>query len=133
MYELTKKQKLDFILKKIEELELTSYDIGKKTNLSISGIEKIINGTSKNPHEETLNKILGFLENKVIGTNIGNNNEVNEPPPVYSRDTMEEVKNNPLVIALTENNRLTREIIILQSLLRENKIPFKNIFEKDEK
>lgn len=129
MYGLTKKQKTEFIIKKVQELELTSYDIGKKTKMSISGVEKIINGTSKNPHESSLNKILEFLESTVLGTEIGKN-IVKEPEPTYSSETMEEVKKNPLVIALTENNKLTREILLLQNLLRENNIPFDDYFKK---
>jgi transcriptional regulator with XRE-family HTH domain len=77
MYDLTRKEKRDFILKKIKELELTAYDIGKKTKLSVSGVEKIINGTVKNPQEETLNKILIFLENKVLGSEL-NNKEIDK-------------------------------------------------------
>lgn len=131
MYGLTKKEKLDFILKQIEKLELTSYDIGKKTNLSISGIEKIINGTSKNPHEETLNKIINFLENKVVGTNIVNT--VQETKEVYNKEIMDKVKNDPFYILLSEKSELTKEVIYLQGILRKNNIPFKDFFEREEK
>lgn len=77
MYGLTKKQKLDFVIEKIKELELTSYEIGKKTNLSVAGIDKLVSGEVKNPHENTLNIIIDFLENKVLGSNLKENNTQN--------------------------------------------------------
>lgn len=128
MYGLTKKQKLDFILKQIAELELTSYDIGKKTNLSISGIEKIINGTSKNPQEGTLNKILEFLENKVVGMNLGKQNEVNEPSEEYKNNTPEKDLRD-LIACKEKNGKLLMEVMRLQSILRQNKIDFDDTFE----
>jgi hypothetical protein len=130
MYNLSKKEKLEFILKTQKELNITATAISKNTKLTEAGAQRILNGTSKNPQENSLNEIILYFEKRVLGTEI-NKDVLKEPETIYSRETMEDVKKNPLVIALTENNRLTREIIILQNLLRENKIPFENIFDKD--
>lgn len=130
MYNLSKKEKLDFILKKVNELELTAYDIGKKTKLSASGIENILNKTVKNPQENTLDKILLFLESKVLGSEL---NKVEEHPPIYEKENKNyNFEENPLVICLQEKNKLTLEIIKLQGLLHKNNIDFKNIFEEND-
>lgn len=133
MYVLTKQQKLDFILEKVEELKLSAYEISKGTNLTEAGIARIIKKIAKSPHENSLNQILEFLEKKVLGSEIGKKNDLNSREIIYSSEVMEDVRKNPLVRALTENNRLTMEILKLHSLLRENNIPFKNIFEEEKK
>lgn len=125
MYELSKKQKLDFILEKITELEISAYEIGKKTGLNTSGIERILNKTVKNPQENTLNKILEFLENKVLGSEIG---KLKEPNETYKK---EENDLRALSECHTKLNQLTIEIVKLQNLLRKNNIEFKNIFEEE--
>jgi transcriptional regulator with XRE-family HTH domain len=136
MYALTKKQKLEFILEKVKEMELTAYDIGRKTKLSVSGIEKILNKTSKNPHEITLNKIITYLESLVLGTNLKENNSnnlVNEETEVYklSEELKNKIHNDPLYKCLNEKILLTQEIVKLQSILYKNNIKFKNIFEEE--
>ena len=85
MYGLSKKQKLEIVLEKIKELEISSYEIGKKTGLSIAGIDKLLSGIVKNPHESTLNTILEFLESKVLGSNLIENNThfLSEPKENY--------------------------------------------------
>lgn len=133
MYGLSKKQKLNFILEKVEELQLSAYEISKGTTLTEAGISRIIRKIAKNPHENSLNQILEFLEKKVLGSEIGKKTEVNEPTETYSKELLEKINNNPLIICLNENSKLTLEIILLQNLLRKNNIPFKNIFEEDEK
>ena len=65
MYNLTKKEKLNFILEKIEELGFSAYEISKDTNLTEAGIARILKGVAKNPHETSLNEIILFLEKKV--------------------------------------------------------------------
>jgi hypothetical protein len=128
MYNLSKKEKLDFVLKTQKELNITANTISKNTKLTEAGIQRIINGTSKNPQENSLNEIILFFEKKVLGTETDKKTEVNEPSIIYGTEIMEDIKKNPLVIALTENNRLTREILNLQNLLRINNISFKDIF-----
>lgn len=51
---LTKEEKLDIIIKKAEELGVTSYEFGQNTSLSDLGARNILNRVSKNP------VILGF-------------------------------------------------------------------------
>jgi transcriptional regulator with XRE-family HTH domain len=70
MYNLSKKEKLEFVLEKCKELSISAYEIAKNSNLTEAGIIRILNGTSKNPHENTLDSIILFLEKKVLGKNI---------------------------------------------------------------
>jgi transcriptional regulator with XRE-family HTH domain len=129
MNTFTKKEKLDFVLEKVQELGLTAYEIGKKTELSISGVEKILNKTSKKPQEETLNRIILFLESlesKNYKEPIEENKKINEEKNGFSKEDLEQ---NPLVKCLNEKNQLFVEVIKLQNILRNNNIDFKNIFE----
>lgn len=123
MYNLTKKEKLDFILKKVDEMQLTAYDIGKKTKLSASGVENILNKTVKNPQENTLDKILLFLESKVLGSEI---NKVEEHPPMYEKSDFDIKK---YISCMETENKLRKEIYKLQGLLRKNSIEFDDEFE----
>lgn len=128
MYNLTKKEKLNFILEKTAELEVSAYEISKNTTLTEAGVQRILNKKVNNPHENTLNTILEYLESKVLGSEIG---KVKEPEEKYNSTIMEEVKNNPLIICLNEKNKLTMEVLKLQNLLRKNNINFVNIFEEE--
>jgi hypothetical protein len=129
MYNLTKKEKLNFILEKVEELGFTAYEISKDVNLTEAGIARILKGVAKNPHETSLNEIILFLEKKVLGSNLSTeNNKVEEPEPTYNKT---EIDSDSFKNCLQEVNILTREIITLQGLLRRNNIDFKNIFEKE--
>jgi transcriptional regulator with XRE-family HTH domain len=121
MYGLSKKQKLNFIIEKVLELEITSYEIGKKTKLSVSGIDKILSGIVKNPQEKTLNTILEYLESKVLGTSLSKElSTLNEPKEAY------DLKNytNEYICCLEERNELLIENIKLKKLLNENNIKF---------
>lgn len=126
MYNLTKKEKLDFIKQKVKELNISAYTISKKINLTEAGIGKILNGTIKNPHESTIDILLLYLEEKVLGSEIDKKiHTIEEPTPTY------EVLNNPLVVCLNEKNKLILEVLKLQNLLRENNISFNNIFKEE--
>ena len=123
MYNLTKEQKLKFIIEKVAEMNISAYEISKKTNLTAAGIGKILNNSIKNPHENSLNTIIEFLEQKILGTEIG---KVSEPKEEYKRIDSEGYRN-----CLQDVNKYMREVIMLQNILRENNIPFRNIFEEE--
>jgi transcriptional regulator with XRE-family HTH domain len=127
MFGLTKKEKLEFVLEQIKKKQLTAYEIGKKTKLSVSGIDKIINGESKNPQENTLNKIILYLEELQLGSGLKNSKE---PDPEYILHPNKEDDLRKLLECEKERNKLTLEILQLQSLLRERKIPFNDFFKK---
>lgn len=129
MNHLTKQEKLKIILEKIKELNVSAYEIAKNTSLTEAGIGKILNGTVKNPHDNTLNSILHYLNNSKFNDNFEEIIHIIEEPKqknIKSKiEEIEELKN-----CLEERNKLTKEIIKLQILLSKNNIPFKNIFEE---
>jgi predicted transcriptional regulator len=130
MYDLTKQEKLKIIKDKIKEINISAYEIAKNTSLTEAGIGKIINGTVKNPHENTLNSIIEYLNKRSFNENFKEIIHIIEEPKQKNikskNNTIEELKN-----CLEERNNLTKEIIKLQILLNKNNIPFKNIFEED--
>lgn len=128
MYNLSKKEKLEFVLEKCKELSISAYEIAKNTNLTEAGIIRILNGTSKNPHENTLDSIILYLEKKVIGKNNSENIHIlaEEKTEYNQTDYSKE-----LINCLEEKNRLTKELVKLQILLTKNNIEFKNILEEE--
>lgn len=59
---MSKKEKIDFILNKVAELKLSSYDVSKKTGLTEAGVQRILKGISKNPHDASVDLIFSYLE-----------------------------------------------------------------------
>lgn len=128
MYGLTKKEKLNFILEKLSEMEISAYELGKKTGLNISGLERIMNRSVKNPHENTLDSIITFLESKVLGSNIG---KVEESKNSYNSNQLLPLTEEYMLECEKEKYRLSHEVInlmkeaaYLKDLLRKNKINF---------
>lgn len=121
MYNLTRKEKKEIILKKVAEFEITAYEISKKTGLNVGGIEKILNGTVKNPHENTLNSILEYLEKYLLGRKEGSIiHTIAEPKTEYN--TQEVSKR--LIDCLEETIELRKELSRLKMVLIKNKIEF---------
>lgn len=74
---LTLKEKIKFIQEKFEQFEITAYQVNKDTGLSAKGIQKILDGDTKKPRNDTLNILLQYLENKALGS------QINEPELFY--------------------------------------------------
>lgn len=53
---------LERLIYVIKTLKLTGYEIAEKTPLSQVGVDKILNGTSANPRETTINTLTQLLE-----------------------------------------------------------------------
>jgi transcriptional regulator with XRE-family HTH domain len=124
MYNLSKKEKLDFVLEKCKELGISAYEIAKNTDLTEAGIMRIFNGTSKNPHENTLNSIILFLEKKVLGKNIGENIHIlEEEKEEYNKSNRTE----DYIKCLEERNDLNIKINKLKILLTKHNIDFESI------
>lgn len=65
---ITKSEKIDLIKKIALENDISAYQIGTDTEVSISSATKIFSGEQKNPRNKTLNIILEYLENAIVGT-----------------------------------------------------------------
>ena len=61
MTTLTKQKKLDFIRELVETESITAYTIAKNTNITESGVQRLLNGSTKNPHINTVNGIYKYL------------------------------------------------------------------------
>ncbi|SHG28559.1 hypothetical protein [Flavobacterium johnsoniae] len=131
MYGLTKKEKLNFILEKVKEMEITAYDIAKNTTLTEAGVLRIINRTSKNPQENSLNAILLYLESKQTGKNYHTNTTQNnkQEEPHLDNFNKKESDLRELVECKHRSEKLIFEVIRLQNLLRKNNIEFENFFD----
>lgn len=86
--ELTKEEKLNFILKSSHDYNITAYEIGKSTELNVSGIDRILKKETKTPNPSTINIIYNYIVNKLSNTN----NILEEPSEIYnSADCLEKV------------------------------------------
>ena len=72
---LTVKETIEIIKEKCLELEITPYKINKDTGLSSKGVQKILDGVTKKPRIETLDTILSYLENSVLGSQLNKEQE----------------------------------------------------------
>lgn len=125
MYNLTKKEKLDFIKQEINKKNISAYIISKNTNLTEAGVGKILNGTVKNPHESSIDTILLYLEKIQLGSGL---NKVEEEAPIYEKSEFDLKK---YILCMETENKLTKEIHRLQTILRKNNINFLDYFEDE--
>lgn len=79
MRELTKDDIIKVIQKQAKDNGITAYQISKNTDLSIRGVQKILDGASKNPRDYTLEMIVNYIEQHLL------DNKVKEPKAVYSK------------------------------------------------
>lgn len=79
MKQLTKDEAIKIIQKQCSENEITAYQIAKNTDLSIRGVQKILDGKSKNPRDYTLEMIFEYIQSHL------EDNKVIEPKAVYSK------------------------------------------------
>ena len=61
MKTLTKEKKIEFIRELADNKKITAYTISKNTNLTESGIQRVLNGYTLNPHINTVNGIYNYL------------------------------------------------------------------------
>ena len=130
MYGLTKKEKLEFVLKTVKEKQYSAYDIAKNTQLTEAGITRILDGTSKKPQENSLDAIMHFLIEKQTGSEykIKNTvNYVNESTDVeyninYQKENI--VLTKQIIKYMQEAYDLLAENVKLKLLLEKNNIKY---------
>jgi transcriptional regulator with XRE-family HTH domain len=129
---MKKLSKLKIILDTVKEHNITAYEIGKNTNLSTVAIQKILKGETKSPNEKTLDIILQFIEDAIVGSNYKG---VREPVPEYLKvDTSFKDSDSELARCYKEQIHLMRKIDYLKTeisklydLLESHNIKFRNI------
>lgn len=79
----SKEEKIEKILQFTRDNNISAYEIAKNTKLTEAGIGKILNKSSKNPREMTVDAIFDYLfnnekiDNKTSISNFKNGEEVN--------------------------------------------------------
>lgn len=76
MNNLSKHDVIKIVQKQCRDHDITAYQIAKNTDLSIRGIQKILDGSSKNPRDYTLDMIFKYIEDYLSP-------KVEEPESVY--------------------------------------------------
>ena len=51
-----------------EKHQITSYEIGENTELNTAGVHRVLHGITKKPRDKTLDIILDYIENKIVGS-----------------------------------------------------------------
>jgi hypothetical protein len=123
MYNLTKEEKINFILKTQKELQISANTISKNTKLTESGVQRILKGTSKNPQENSLNQIIDFFITKVTGSEL-NNELLKEPKEDYTKIPKTEELQQDIINLYKEISALFKEKTRLEKLLEENQIKY---------
>lgn len=119
MNKISIEKKVEIALESIKRHKFTAYEISKGTTLSTLAIQNIITGKTKKPSEKTINEILSFLEDNMLGTNV---KEVNEDKEDYNK--LPPLTLDDYNICLKKNLELMEEIIRLQKILYKNEIEF---------
>lgn len=81
MSELKKEEKVDLIIKEAEKHDITAYEFGTNTEISIFAAERLLKRLTKKPSQKTLNEMLNYIEGKIVGSKI----EANEPEISYPK------------------------------------------------
>jgi len=89
MKKLTKKDKLEFILKKVAEHKFSPEKLAAKTDLTARALRNLLTGEVTNPHLTTVNQLYDFFEK--YGNEIGSNSEANESVPTYMEISADDV------------------------------------------
>lgn len=128
---LTKEKKLQLIEQAVKDFDLTAYEVGHATNLNISSLQKLFDGETKNPHNSTLDTLLSYIETRRQGAALPGHKNFNpnissvaEPQSEYDNKSDKEL----LVEYMAENIKLYKNKAYLEKLLRDNNIPFNEMF-----
>ena len=129
---LDKKKMLDYIIQEINNSEITVYAVSKATNVRQTTIHNIVNGKTKEPHENNLIAIYEYLVKKQSGSGDAKVFEItkneNLPKSISSFDTLLDEKMRIVIKDYSEekftdiNNHLLfllRKVSDLESLIKE--------------
>ena len=88
MSNLTKEEKIKLICEQAEKHDITAYEFGTRTSISIFTARKILLGETKNPSGRTLNEMLNFIEEKTVGSKInGHQNNADQNKTTEESDS----------------------------------------------
>ncbi len=84
---MNKLDKINFIIKACNTNEITAYSIAKGTGLTAFGIDKILDGTTKNPRSVTLDAIIKYIEHRLSEEKL----KLEEPAATYEKRKIEDI------------------------------------------
>ena len=123
MNAIEKKSMLEYILTTIKEKDITVYAIAKDTNLKQTTLHNIVNGRTKNPHENNVILIYEYLKKKFdvsneIKTITGKSDKKGENPAsasLINLDKAIEYKIEEVVKRLMDDkiNNLNENLLIM--------------------
>lgn len=124
---LNKTKKLDFILKSIKKHSITAYEISHSTNLTETGVRRIINGETKRPHINSINGIYDYI----IKTYHSYNANINEAHMDVVADENELLRNSLLEHKdeIKGNFSNLIETLVKKIIAKETGIKFEHINE----
>lgn len=123
MYNLTKEEKLNFILKNQKELKISANTISKNTDLTEAGVQRILKGISKNPQEKSLNKIVEYIISLTTGSNL-HKEATQEAEADYIKIPNTNELQQEIINCFKEIKELTKENTKLKDLLDQNNINY---------
>jgi len=142
MNSIEKKEMLKYILTTIKEKKITVYAIAKATNLKQTTLHNIVNGRTKNPHENNVILIYEYLKKRFDISNeiksITGKGNTNEKKSVTTNqidlDKVIEYKIEEVVKRLMDDkiNNLNENVLILIRKIFDIEMQL-NIKEKEEK
>ena len=129
---LDKKKMLDYIIEAINTSEITVYAVSKATNVRQTTIHNIVNGKTKEPHENNLIAIYNYLLKKQSGSESAKGFEITKnEKPLKSSSSFDNLLDEKMKIIIKEysdekfkeiNNHLLfllRKVSDLESLNKE--------------
>jgi len=129
---LDKKKMLDYIIQEINNSEITVYAVSKATNVRQTTIHNIVNGKTKEPHENNLIAIYEYLVKKQSGSGGGKVFEITKnEKPLKSNSSFDNLLDEKMRIVIKDyseekftdiNNHLLfllRKVSDLESLIKE--------------
>lgn len=123
MYNLTKEEKLRFILEMQEKYKFSAHLISKNTGISNAGIIRILDGTSKSPQEKSLNLIIDFFERKETGKSIDTKAPQNQVPEYIDIPKVHELQQE-IIGLYREMKELHIDLAKLRRILDKHKINY---------
>ena len=123
MYNLTKEEKLHFVLDKQKETQFSAGFISKGTGISEAGLQKIIQGKSLSPQEKTLNLIIDFFERMETGRSIDTKPPQNQVPEYIDIPKVHELQQE-IIGLYREMKELHIDLAKLRRILDKHKINY---------
>lgn len=110
MSDLSKENKLKYIKETSDNLEVTAYEYGKNTTISVFTARQILNGKTENPSSNTLDVMMKYLKSK------NTHNALEEPTSTYI--TKDKTQLLRIAVEFAENYEAIKDIAIVRNIIK---------------